>query len=459
VRFIDASNAMDFESRRKEREGSRWRPSHDFRIVLLSLVAGFPAVLTSMILLWLVGSTPKVQWTLSLAVLGFWLGFSFGLRSKVVLPLQTIANLLSALREGDFSIQARGARATDALGAVFTEINALGETLHEQRLGAMEATALLRKIMEEIDVSVFAFDNASNLRLVNRAGEKLLAQTSERILGRTATELGLADCLTGKEARLFEAAFAGGAGRYELRRTTFRLDGLPHHLLVLSDLSLALREEERLAWKRLIRVIGHELNNSLTPIRSIAASLDRLVAKDPLPPDWREDAQRGLAVIGNRGEALGRFMQGYARLARLPAPNRQPMEVGFWIRRVVRLETRAEILLIPGPELTILADGDQLDQLLINLQRNAVDAAQPIGGTVSVGWKKSSSHLEVWVDDEGPGLPNTANLFVPFFTTKPNGSGIGLVLSRQIAEAHGGTLILRNRGNSPGCRALLRLPL
>ncbi len=169
--------------------------------------------------------------------------------------------------------------------------------------------------------------------------------------------------------------------------------------------------------------------------------------------------QKGLAVIGNRGEALGRFMQGYARLARLPAPQRQPLDVASWMRRVVRLETRMQISLHPGPDLMIQADGDQLDQLLINLQRNAVDAALPVGGTVRTGWDRSASYLEVWVEDGGPGLPNTANLFVPFFTTKPSGSGIGLVLCRQIAEAHGGTLMLRNRTEAQGCLATLRLPL
>ncbi len=425
----------------------------------MALTAGAPAVLLALILLWRGDFASRLQWTLSIAVIGLWLGFSFALRSRVVVPLQTIANLLSALREGDFSIRARVADREDALGAVAAEVNALGSTLHEQRLGAIEASALLSKVMEEIDVAVFAFDGDERLRLVNRAGEKLLAQPSERCLKQTARELDLSGCIEGEESRLLEASFPGGAGRYELRRTTFRLDGLPHHLVVLTDLSRALREEERLAWKRLIRVLGHELNNSLTPIKSIAASLERLVGRDPLPTDWREDMRKGLVVIGNRGEALGRFMQGYARLARLPAPQRQPLDVASWMRRVVRLETRMQISLHPGPDLMIQADGDQLDQLLINLQRNAVDAALPVGGSVQTGWDKSASHLEVWVEDGGPGLPNTANLFVPFFTTKPSGSGIGLVLCRQIAEAHGGTLMLRNRTDAQGCVATLRLPL
>jgi nitrogen fixation/metabolism regulation signal transduction histidine kinase len=431
---------------------------HDSRIVAMALAAGLPAVVVALVLLWTGDFTPKVEWTLTVFIVCFWLGFSFALRTRVVLPLQTISNLLAALREGDFSIRARGAGRRDTLSEVVLEVNALGATLREQRLGAVEATKLLSKVMEEIDVAVFAFDNLSHLKLVNRAGERLLALPAERIIGQTADDLGLADCLHGEESRLLEVAFAGGSGRWEMRRTTFRQAGLPHQLLVLSDLSRALREEERQAWKRLIRVLGHELNNSLTPIKSIAASLDNLLMKEPRPSDWLDDMHRGLAVIGNRGEALSRFMDGYARLAQLPPPRLQPVDVGACVRRVVRLETRLEVQLAPGPEFLIQADGDQLDQLLINLVRNGVDAVQSTGGMVRIGWSRTPAYVEIWVEDEGPGLPNTANLFVPFFTTKPHGSGIGLVLCRQIAEAHGGKLLLENRAQGPGCRAQLRLP-
>ena len=313
--------------------------------------------------------------------------------------------------------------------------------------------------MEEIDVAVFAFASDGILKLVNRAGQRLLAQPAERLVGHSADDLGLASCLKGEESRLLEVSFPGGSGRWELRRTAFRQDGLPHQLLVLSDLTRALREEERQVWKRLIRVLGHELNNSLTPIRPIAASLDRLLARDPRPDDWQEDMRRGLAVIGNRSEALTRFMEGYSRLSHLPPPHRQPLDIPAWVRRVVGLETRLAISIAEGPELAIHADGDQLDQLLINLLRNGVEASMATGGSVKVGWNLTAAHLEVWVEDEGPGLSDTGNLFVPFFTTKPNGSGIGLVLSRQIAEAHGGSLTLSNRRGSHGCRALLRLPI
>jgi PAS domain S-box-containing protein len=444
------------------------RLTHDQRIVLLALAAATPAVVMSMVVLWTQDYTPKVQWTLSVLILGCLFGFVSAMRHRVVTPLQTTANLLSALREGDFSIRARGSRSGDPLNDVMIEVNVLADTLRGQRLDALEATALLRKVMVEIDVAVFTFDERQRLQLVNRAGERLMGTTSERLLDRTADELELAEWLGGDSPRIAAISFPGGSGRWEVRHTSFRQHGLPHHLLVLADVSKPLREEERQAWQRLIRVLGHELNNSLAPIKSIAGSLASLIKRDPLPLDWHDDLQRGLGVISTRAEALSRFMTAYARLARLPPPRFQTLNLPAVVTRVASLDTRLPVGVTPGPDLDIRADGDQLEQLLINLVKNAVDAASETGGGVQVGWSRyplASSGLsgvapmvEITVDDEGPGLANSANLFVPFFTTKPAGSGIGLVLSRQIAEAHGGSLTLENRDGVRGCRATLRLP-
>jgi nitrogen fixation/metabolism regulation signal transduction histidine kinase len=432
--------------------------TYDRRVTLLALAAGLPAVIISLVLLWFGDYSWLARSTLAIVILGLWLGVTIVLRSRIVRPLQTVSNLLAALREDDFSIRARGAAPNDPLGQVMLEINNLATTLRTQRLGAQEATALLRAVMAEIDVAIFAFDNDQRLVLVNRSGERLLGRDFTELAGHAAEELGLRDALDASGG-LQDISFPGGAGRWEIRRTKFWQGGAPHEMLVLSDLSQPLREQEREAWKRLIRVIGHELNNSLAPIKSIAGSLESLMSRMPPPDDWHEDMHRGLGIIAARADALSRFTGAYARLARLPPPVRKPLDFGALMRRIATIETRLPLSLRGGPEVTVTADADQLEQLLINVVRNAVDAALETGGGVAAGWTVQEHALEAWIDDEGPGLQNTGNLFVPFFTTKAGGSGIGLVLSRQIAEGHGGSFGIENRSDRRGTRATLRLPL
>src|SRR5881397_2598742 len=433
---------------------SRSAPRHERRVFWLALLGGFPAVALALGLLWFGDFTLRTQWTLTLLIAGFWLACASILRAHVVRPLQTVSNMIAALRERDYTLRARGSNPEDALGLLLLELNGLGEDLRAQRLGALEATALLRRVMEEIDVAVFAFDGVAALRVVNRAGAALLGRPAEQLLGKSATELGLAEALGGETPRVWD-----WQGRWEVRRGTFRQGGLPHQLLVLADVTRALGEEERQAWRRLIRVLSHELNNSLAPIKSIADSLRGFVVRMPVATESRADLLKGLGVIGTRSESLSRLMAAYARLARLPPPRIEAVAVDDWVRRVVALETRLPVAVRPGPQLTVQADGGQLDQLLINLVRNAVDATIETRGAVEVGWSSENRHLLIWVRDEGTGLADTANLFVPFYTTKPEGSGIGLALSRQIAEAHGGALTLSNRVTGPGCEARLSLPV
>jgi nitrogen fixation/metabolism regulation signal transduction histidine kinase len=439
-------------------DGPRAPAKYEAQVTRLALLTGLPGVVVSLYLLWSNNASPRLFWTVAVLLGGVWAVATVMLRDKVVRPLQTLSNMLAALREGDYSIRARGAERDDALGLAFLESNLLGETLRAQRLGAMEATTLLRTVMAEIDVAIFAFDHDGRLRLVNRAGEWLLDQPAERLLGRTADQAGLAAYMEGESPRTMDATFPGGSGRWEVRRGTFRQDGLPHVLLVIADVSKTLREQELVAWQRIVRVLSHEINNSLAPIKSLSGSMRSLLDRSPRPPDLDADLRRALDVIGGRSEGLVRFMSAYARLAKLPAPNRAPVKVADWVNRVAALETRLSVGVIPGPPMTVMADGDQLDQMLINVIRNAVDASLTANGTVRVTWGRLNGSIAVRVIDDGPGLPESGNLFVPFFTTKPQGSGIGLVLSRQIAEAHGGTFALENRGDAHGCVAVITLP-
>lgn len=441
--------------------GGWWRRlSHDQRVIALTILAGLPGVAVSLGFLWLGGYEPRVQWTGSIALVTVWVGVTAALREQIVRPLGTLANMLAALREGDFSIRARVTDGSDPLSLAYLEVNQLEEVLREQRLGAVEATETLRKVLEEIDVAVFAFDPDETLRIVNRTAEHLMGQPADRLIGKSARDLRLEDTLTGVAPRTLEVSFPGGTGRWELRRSVVRQEGYPLQLIAMSDLSRALREEERQAWKRIIRVLSHEINNSLAPIKSISGSLGSMLSRSDLPEDVGEDVERGLAVITSRAEALGRFMASYAKLARLPKPDLTEVSVRPLIERVADLEVRLPVEILDGEDVRVRADPDQLEQALINVVKNAVEATLEAGGEeVTMRWFRRSGRLHILVEDQGPGLAGTSNLFVPFYTTKQGGSGIGLVFSRQIAEGHGGTLDLENRTEGQGARARLILPI
>jgi PAS domain S-box-containing protein len=426
------------------------------RVLWLAIAVAVPGALVAFVLLWSGSLALVARVSLTAAIIVAWAVLALALRAYVVHPLRTLSNLAAALREGDFSVRARGASTSDALGLALLEFNRLGSILADQRLTALDASALARAVMREINVAVFVFDEDTVLRLINRAAERLIGQPSERAIGKTASALDIEECLSGDSERAFEREFLPGVSKWQLRRTTFRQGGRPHQLVVLADLRRALREEERMAWQRLLRVLGHEINNSLAPIQSLSDTLREHVKREPRPDDWQEDLDRGLEVIGGRSASLARFMASYTLLARMPAPTFAPIEVTDWIGRIARMETRLKVAVERGPAIIIDADADQLDQLLINIVRNAADASLETGGGVTISWTSDGSYLDVSVRDEGYGLPETTNLFVPFFTTKPGGSGIGLVLSRQIAEAHGGGLTLID---GRGCEARVHLPL
>jgi two-component system nitrogen regulation sensor histidine kinase NtrY len=424
---------------------------HEHGVVFLALAAAAIPTVIALPLVWFGTLSLKAKVTLTLAIVIGVGGLVAALYGRVTRPLQTLANLIASLRERDYAVRGRPPRRDDNLGLVMRELAELGEQLRTERWRDEEAAAGLARVVESLDAAVIAVDEGGIVRLANRTADRLAGAP---LVGRTPRDAGLESVLV-DTPRTVELALPGGRGTWEVRPSDVRLSGMPHRLVVMTDVQHALRAEERQAWQRLVRVLGHEINNSLGPISSIAETLRTGLAHEPRRADLDDDLARGLEVIERRAAALARFMQSYARLVRLPPPRIGNVDVAAWIARTALLETRSAITVEPGPAIVVPGDADQLDQLLINLVTNAVEAAH---ASVRVYWTSTADTIAVVVEDDGLGVADTANLFVPFFTTKPNGSGIGLVLARQIAEAHGGSLVLRNRKVGRGAEAVITLP-
>lgn len=464
----------------------RPRPTIGFRIPQLRFEVRLAALLVAMALPALVLAAVALYfwhasilaWVCFLLVLILALAWlASAIFQHIVRPLQTLSNVVAALRENEYSFRAREIGQGDALGDLAAQINELAGDLRVRRHREFETFALLERVVESMELPVFAFNEAAELQLTNPAAHKLLQLPANSMLHHSARSLGLTGLLDCADNSVVTLTMHGREGRWMVRRSKFYQEGMPHTLLLLSDVSGVLREQERQAWQRLIRVLAHEVNNSLTPIKSIAGSLrSRMMRKFAEPADILSkveaarlevnpvDMEHGLAIIEERAESLNRFLQAYSQLAKLPPPVKSLSAAAPLLERICHLETRATVALEVADDVVIYADAAQLEQALINLVRNAVDAARQAhedksAVRVKVVCKLRSDSIVILVEDNGTGLANPANLFVPLYTTKPGGMGVGLILALQIIEAHGGTLTVANRTDGPGCRAEIQLPL
>src|SRR5579871_1205341 len=384
---------------------SRRRLSFEKRLRLWLYLLSLPALL----LCWVLLSQHSVEVSVQcIVLLVFAAGWAFAvslLTEQITRPLQTLSNVVAALREDDYSFRARGGRRNDAMGDLALEINALAAMLQNQRASALEAMALVERVMSSMQSPVLAFDPQNRLRLLNPAAERAFNLRGQIAVGHSAQKLQLGYLLDTSDDDLLSLGDGQQTSRWVLKRTNFRLRGVPHTLLVLSDVSAALREEERVAWERLLRVLGHEINNSLTPIKSIAGSLRaRLVSSQGADSDF----ETGLEVIENRAESLNRFLQAYRQLMGLPAPKLKAVSVAALMEQVARLETRTRVFVTSTVDVTLMLDADQVQQALINLIRNATEAALSPDASneatpqVQIGWESVGSEIVIAVLDNGP---------------------------------------------------------
>jgi nitrogen fixation/metabolism regulation signal transduction histidine kinase len=403
---------------------------------------------------------PTTSWMMAGIVVVLTLVIAYALRGMPGRWTRTLANLVEALREGDYSVRAWAPRQGEDYAALVAGFNRLAVHLQDERRGLHETLQLLSKTLATLDGAVFAFEVDGRLRMVNPAGERLLGRPATELVGQGAAQLGLEALFARPSGSIHAQAFTGQAGRWQINHAQLRSRSQAGRLLVIQPMERALRDEEAQAFRRLLRVLSHEINNSLAPIASMADTLQRLMPDENavLDQERRADLLHGLGVIEQRSGALRRFLGGYAQLARLPLPQRTGFALGPLCERVRRLLDDPRVQLEGEREMQLYADPDQLEQVLINLVRNALEADSALG-PVLVRWRSEmDGSFRISVLDCGPGLPASDNLFVPFFSTKPHGSGIGLVLSRQIMEAQGGTLVLQARTDSTGSVAVVTFP-
>jgi len=368
-----------------------------------------------------------------------------------------LATVVAALAEGDLEVRVGRRAARGVHAELAAALDRLAARLQERQLREAERTALLERVTDALDVALLVLDARGRARWLNRAAARLAGRRPETCVGRSLGELWLEPLEQLGDERPAELKLPGGRGCWEVRRRPVRVHGREHTLLVVADVGRARRDGERTGQWRLLRVLGHELGGSLAPITSLAESLHGLLQRPDPPEGWRDDVRQGLAAIRSRAEALTRFVRGYSRLAGLPRPRPAPVRVRELVGRVVGLLGDPAVEVVGGPDLVVPGDVTLLEQMLLNLLRNAVEATGGEGG-VGVRWSLREGGVEFEVVDGGPGPPEGEDVFVPFYTTKPDGTGIGLTLSRAIAEAHGGRLMLERRRDGPGAVARAWIP-
>jgi two-component system nitrogen regulation sensor histidine kinase NtrY len=435
------------------------KPSFETRLTRLSLASSIPLLLLSV---WTMIYADVSIWLVILVVLlGSLLTFYcvYQIHHKIAYQFRSLSNLLNSMVQGDYTLRARSVQGSGALDELTATLNRLAERLSQQRWESVESQLLLTTVIEHIDVAIVALSEDNTLRLLNPAAKKLLSDTSEsheRLLGQLAF---VQSCPSGWH-QVVELSLGHQQGRFNIHLEEFRESGRQHKLLFIADVRTLLRSEEIRAWQSLVRVMSHEINNSLSPIASISQTLSRLIDRDAADTAYHEDLLKGLAIIGERANGLSQFVESYKQLAKLPEPQKQHASVRLLCEKACALFKRSSIAIESTIDAELFIDPVQFEQVLINLIKNAIEAMAHTNpaGVIRIRWFASGPVFTLTICDEGEGVSNPDNLFVPFYSTKKHGSGIGLVLCRQIIEAHGGRLSVTNQPMSRGCCASIEVP-
>ncbi|PHZ83879.1 sensor histidine kinase [Paremcibacter congregatus] len=431
------------------------------QLTLLSLIASVPLLL---LLLWVMIYADISIWLILLtAFIGGILVIYTNHRiyQKSTYQFRSLSNLLDAMIQGEYSLRARSDQSDGALGELIVSINGLAARLNQQRWESVESQHLLHTVIEHIDVAIIALNEENKINFSNPAAKKLLWLDQADLNDKLMEQLTFVHNFSSGRHEAVELSLGHQQGRFNIHVEEFRDGGIQHKLLFITDVRTLLRDEERKAWQNLVRVISHEINNSLSPIASISQTLNRLIKRQGHSTENNKDLIEGLTIISERANGLRQFVDSYRKLAKLPEPKKQMVSILELLEKICVLFKDQSIVIETEVDVQLFIDPVQFEQVLINIFKNANEAMSQTNpkGVIRVEWYNTEYFFKLVICDVGCGINNSDNLFIPFYSTKKHGSGIGLVLCRQIIEAHKGRLSITNQTNSLGCNVTIEIPL
>lgn len=381
------------------------------------------------------------------------------IHQKSAFQFRSLSNLLEAMLKGDYALRLRSDKPDSALDELVISINKLAEHLSQQRLMSVENQLLLNTVIEHIDVAILSVDENGLTHQLNPAAKKLISANNSKERKAVTEQIEILKNMAIGRSQVLQLSFAQHNGRFRVHCEEFRSSGLQHRLILITDIAHLLRMEEDKAWQNLVRVLSHEINNSLTPIASISQTLLKMSQSQQGFPPEDKDLSQGLKLISERSHDLQEFVNSYKKLNKLPAPNLQEFDITLIANKVANLFDQKKFKIISQESIALMIDAIQIEQVLINLVKNGIEASTDNQPPVTMSWLYTEDQCRILIVDCGTGVRNPENLFVPLYTTKPHGSGIGLALSRQIIESHNGQLTLSNRSDQQGCVAQIVLPI